>query len=436
MAKQSRRRSGKRSKTTKMANSSSSSSSSSSSATTSTGDGIDYDAVRRRLKNRDTVYSVSVDEEHSGSGSRTRSSSSSSTMSGRTARVPALVLTRSSAGYGGEAGDEGDLPVAFEQPTYSGGLDGGLPLIPLWTDDLAASASDSGTGTAGCRLVGRSDLLLAYYNECGCLRRAGQCNSGRRLPLCSACRNVELSLATYLSREMIRLWSAGDSRFGLAVRGANRAMVRVDGIPVCDEESQCFRDAAADNGGGDNGGGDDWFVGGADLTAGTVLSIECSRGIADGTGTDGTVPAIGRLAFVLQNIDVDLDVNAEEPAVGRRGLVAIIPEREGLARQEIVVKLGGVGLGNNSGGARISTGAAKLSLKPPPTSGHDNIAVSVPVPVPAATTGVSAVPASAEQRRTNQTRTSAASNEVSSNDCAVTFCYYAAYSYSYRIYLL
>ena len=188
MAKQSRRRSGKRSKTTKMANSSSSSSSSSSSATTSTGDGIDYDAVRRRLKNRDTVYSVSVDEEHSGSGSRTRSSSSSSTMSGRTARVPALVLTRSSAGCGGEAGDEGDLPVAFEQPTYSGGLDGGLPLIPLWEDDLAASASDSGTGTAGYRLVGRSDLLLAYYSGCGCLRAADQCNSGRRLPLCSACR--------------------------------------------------------------------------------------------------------------------------------------------------------------------------------------------------------------------------------------------------------
>ena len=215
----------------------------------------------------------------------------SSLMSGRAVRVPALVLIRSSAGCGGDAGDEGDLPVAFKRPVYSGGQISGLPLIPLW-----------------------------------------------------------------------------DSRFGLAVRGANRAMVRVDGIPVCDEESQCFRDAAADNGGGDNGGGDDWFVGGADLTAGTVLSIECSRGIADGTGTDGTVPAIGRLAFVLQNIDVDLDVNAEEPAVGRRGLVAIIPERKGLARQEIVVKLGGVGLGNNSGGARISTGTAKLSLKPPSTS--------------------------------------------------------------------
>ena len=158
---------------------------------------------------------------------------------------------------------------------------------------------------------------------------------------------------------MIRLLPAGD-RFALAVRGANRAMVRVDGIPVCDE--------AADNGGGDNGGDDDGFVGNADLTDGSVLSIECSSGIADGAGTDGAVPAIGRLAFVLQNIDVDLDVNTEEPVVGRRRLVAILPEREGLARQEIAVKLGGVGLGNNSGGARISTGTAKLSLKPPSTS--------------------------------------------------------------------
>jgi len=259
-------------------------------------------------------------------------------MSGRTVRVPALVLTRLSAGHGGEAEDEGDLPEAFERPNYSGGPDGGLPLIPLWEDDLAASASTSGTGTAGCRSVGRRDLLLAYYNGCGCLLAAGQCNSGRRLPLCSACRNVELWGTKYLSREMIRLLPAGDFCFALAVRGANRAMVRVDGIPVCDEESQRFRDAT-DCGGGDNGGDDDWFVGNADLTVGSVLSIECSRD-TDGAGTEGAVPAIGRLAFVLQNIDVDLDVNTEEPVAGRRRLVAIIPEREGLGRQEIVVKLG------------------------------------------------------------------------------------------------
>ena len=267
-------------------------------------------------------------------------------MSGRTVRVPALVLTRLLAGYGREAEDEGDLPVPFERPNHRGGPDGGLPLIPLWEDDLAASASTSGTGTAGCRSVGRRDLLLAYYNGCGCLLAAGQCNSGRRLPLCSACRNVELWGTKYLSREMIRLLPAGDFRFALAVRGANRAMVRVDGIPVCDEESQRFRDAA-DCGGGDNGGDDDWFVGNADLTVGSVLSIECSRD-SDGAGTDGAVPAIGRLAFMLQNIDVDLDVNTEEPVAGRRRLVAIIPEREGLGWQEI--------------------GTAKLSLKPPSTS--------------------------------------------------------------------
>ena len=229
-----------------------------------------------------------------------------------------------------------------------------IPIVPLWTED-PSTGNPTSTDCYAYISVGRKDMLMARFYGCGCLnnqdskkeRRQHETNNadstktmgtsanassnaalktkrkhvpahGRseRLPLCATCKRIEKWGTAYLSREMIRLApisnDGGDdgghhqcrkTRFSLAVRGSNARMVRVDGIPIFDEDSQHHRDAMASCNDDDNGGGDGW-VGNADLMAGSILSIECSPSAAN---AEGAVPAIGRLAFVLRNIDVAIE---------------------------------------------------------------------------------------------------------------------------------
>ena len=231
-----------------------------------------------------------------------------------------------------------------------------MPIIPLWTED-PTTGNPTSTDCYEYISVGRKDLLMARFYGCGCLnnnqdenRKEGSQHEtnnaedikmgtgasasasanaalktkrkhvpahgkSEQLPLCSTCKQIERWGTTYLSREMIQLTpisndggGGGDghhqcrkSRFNLAVRGSNAAMVRVDGIPIFDEDSQYHRDAMGSCKDGDDDGG---WVGNADLMAGSVLSIECSPSAAN---AEGAVPVIGRLAFVLQNIDVTIE---------------------------------------------------------------------------------------------------------------------------------
>jgi len=198
------------------------------------------------------------------------------------------------------------------------------------TATATATATAAATAIAKAKVGGGGALKVKR-------KHAPAHRKSERLPLCATCRRIERWGTTYLSREMIRLTpvqvgsdgsssssssnDGGDgngaaaeagagvgprcrrTRFCLAVRGTNAALVRVDGIPVYDEESQCHRDAAF---GGGYGGGDDddGWVGNADLMVGSILSIECSRTAAAAAAADAEVPVIGRLAFVLKNIDV------------------------------------------------------------------------------------------------------------------------------------
>ena len=259
-----------------------------------------------------------------------------------------VYRNRCSNGAGGDASASASMVYDRQDDT---------PIIPLWTADPTTDHPVS-TDCYEYISVGRKDMLMARYYGCGCLNEEDTCdktdgsqhetNNARgiktgtgagtsanaalkterkhvpahgkseRLPLCSTCKQIEKWGTTYLSREMIRLTPISNTdgggsasehcrktRFGLAVRGPNAAMVRVDGIPIFDEDSQHYRDAMVPCKDGDgDGNGDNGWVGNADLMAGSVLSIECSPSAAN---AEGAVPVIGRLAFVLINIDVAIE---------------------------------------------------------------------------------------------------------------------------------